>query len=155
MTHDIPDTGEAMARKPYYTGAPRGFVSGAPVEMIKAEFGRVLQKRMADKGWNQSELARAAAKFMPNKKFERDNVSHYIRGFTLPGVVRLRALAKALGCETTDLLPVRSTEHIDAKSPPLDIRDLGDGTSWLRVNQAVPNKIAYRVMKLLVGEGDE
>lgn len=152
MSTQNTDMGDTMARrgKPYHAAVPRGFTAGAPAEAVKAEFGRVLQKRMVDKNWNQSDLAREAAKHMKDKKFQRDNISQYVRGLTLPGPVRLAALAKALGCKPADLLPVRSTETIDAKSPPLDARDLGDGTVWLRVNQAVPQSIALQIMQLLM-----
>jgi transcriptional regulator with XRE-family HTH domain len=146
------DIGHDMARKrkSYHAALPRGFTAGAPVEAIKAEFGRVLQKRMVDKNWNQSDMAREAARFMPDKTFQRDNISQYVRGLSLPGPVRLNALARALGCKPTDLLPVRSSETIDAVAPPLDARDLGDGTVWLRVNQAVPQSIALQIMQLLM-----
>lgn len=154
MTQAFPDTGDKMAiRKPYHASPPKGFVAGAPAEAIKAEFGRALQKRITDKNWNQSDMAREAAKFMPNKKFPRDNISQYIRGLTLPGPVRLKALARALNCKPEELLPVRSTETIDAKSPPLDARWLGDGNVWLRVNQAVPEAVALDVLKLLRADG--
>lgn len=155
MGQAIPDTGEHMARRgPYHAAPPKGFVKGAPAEAIKAEFGRVLQKKMVEKVWNQSDLAREAAKHMPNKQLHRDNISQYVRGLTLPGPTRLKALAKALGCQPQDLLPIRTTETIDQKAPPLDVRSLGDGRSWLRVNQAVSDKTALKIMQLLNEDDD-
>lgn len=142
-------------RRPFHAGPPTGFHAGAPAEAIKAEFGRTLQKRLVDKNWNQSDLAREAAKHMPDKEFSRDNISQYVRGLTLPGTMRLNALSKALGCKSTDLLPVRSTETVDSKAPPLDMRSLGDGTVWLRVNQAVPQGVAMQIMNLLLPGEDE
>lgn len=153
MTHLASDTGDdTMARKPYHAATPKGFTQGAPAEAIRAEFGRVLQAKMVSKGWNQSALAKEASRHMPGKEFHRDNISHYVRGLTLPGPVRLAALAKALGCKPVDLLPVKSSETIDAKAPPLDARWLGDGTVWLRVNQAVQQDVALKILGLLGAE---
>lgn len=166
MTLSMTDTtGDGMARKkrsgrgasksqrmPYHAGPPSGFHAGAPADAIKSEFGRVLQAKLVEKNWNQSDLAREAAKHMPSKEFQRDNVSQYVRGLSLPGTVRLNAMAKALGCKPADLLPVRATENIDSKAPPLDARWLGDGNVWLRVNQAVPESIALSVLGLLRGD---
>ena len=58
--------------------------------LSKEQFGRVLYRKMLEKGWNQSELARAA-------DIPRDSVSKYIRGITVPSQQSLQALAVALG----------------------------------------------------------
>ena len=61
----------------------------SPRELTKQEFGRRLMALMLDKGWNQSELARAA-------KLGRDAISTYIRGISFPEPKNLVKLAQAL-----------------------------------------------------------
>ncbi len=155
-THET-DLGDTMARKkPYYAKPPQGFVAGAPAVQIKAEFARVLQKKMMEKNWNQSDVAREAAKHMPDGTFLRDNVSQYVRGLSLPGTARLSALAKAFRCKPEDLLPVRSTETIDQQAPPLDMRALPEnGMVFLRINQVVRQNIALKIIALLTTENEK
>jgi transcriptional regulator with XRE-family HTH domain len=123
--------------------------ANAPREAVKAEFGRRMQHRMAEHGWTQSDLAREAARYMPDKKFNRDNVSNYVRGMAIPGPLHLAALAKAFKCDKIDLLPSRGTPSVDDKTPPLDVRDGGDGRAWLRINQSVDWPIALKILALL------
>jgi transcriptional regulator with XRE-family HTH domain len=123
--------------------------TAASVQAAKREFAKRLQQFMTDKGWNQSDLARAASKFMPDKKFNRDNVSLYVRAQQLPGPVRLRAMAKALGVEETKLIPPGATASVDEDAPPLAMRPLGSGNVWLQINQAVPQDIALQIITLL------
>src|SRR5690349_8661860 len=125
----------AMPRKrgsrPYVNRPPRELPAGVPTDAALAEFANKLQKLLVDKDWNQSDLARAAAKFMPDRKFHRDNISNYIRGQSFPYPVRLKAIAKALGVDPSDLRPAGLPSASD-KAPPLDIRALGDGNVFLR-----------------------
>ena len=124
--------------------------SDMPVDAVRREFARRLQKAMIEKGWTQSELARAAAPHAPDKRRIRDNISKYIRGKVLPGPLHLAALAKALGMKPGDLLPSRPTAG-GADASPFDIRETSDGNVWLRVNQAVPWDIALEIGRLLKG----
>jgi transcriptional regulator with XRE-family HTH domain len=126
----------------------------APTEAVKIEFARRLQRAMVKKGWNQSELARQAKIHLTEGRLERDNISHWIRGKNLPGPANLHALAEALGVSPADLLPSRGIPSAADKAPPLDMRDLGDGNVWLKVNQAVDRRTALRIMNLLM-EGDD
>lgn len=152
MTTSTDNGGYEMAKKTRrYTNVPppSGFVQGAPREAVAAEFGRLLQKKMVEKNWSQSDLARAAAKYTPDKKFPRDTISGYVRGENLPGPVRLGALAKAFGVKSEDLLPTRGSTAVDERAPPLSVRSLGDGNMWLQVNQAVPQSVALKILALL------
>lgn len=137
------------ARRHFYNRAPKGLPPDAPVDAALAEFGRRLQKRMSEKGYNQSDLAREASKHMPNKKFGRDNISNYVRGVVFPGPIRLHALAKALGVKPDDLVPEHGLPSTDDRAPPYDIRATSDGNVWLRVNQAVSHEVAMKVLALL------
>jgi transcriptional regulator with XRE-family HTH domain len=142
-------------RAAYINRGQRSVHKDAPKDAVKAAFGTRLQDAANRKGWNQSELARQAQLHMPKgKRLARDNVSTYIRGKVLPGPMQLKALADALGMKVDDLLPSRGVPSAADKSPPLDYRDLGDGNVWLRINQALPRKLALRIMNLLAGEDD-
>lgn len=140
-----------MARSlSYHNPEPEETVSdAAPKEAVKAEFAKRLQAAMVEKGWNQAELARAAAKFTNSGDFGRYSVSCYIRGTTLPRPEHLSALAKALGVAPRDLLPTRGVPSAEKNTPPLDLKDMGDGNVWLRVNQAVTWEVAMQIMQLL------
>lgn len=144
----LPDTEEAnMARRRFINPPPGG--DDRNIISLKNEFAKRLQHLMTEKGWNQSDMARAAAKFMPDKKFNRDNISLYVRASQLPGPVRLKALCKALGVEQDKLIPAGAVATVDEGSPPLALRPLGNGNDWLQVNQAVPHDVAMQIMVLL------
>jgi transcriptional regulator with XRE-family HTH domain len=146
-------TTEIMARKSaYHNDPPAGSISPhAPADAIKTEFARRLQLALVEKGWNQSELARRMAPHLPRNSIARDNISKYIRGKVLPSPHVLEAMCKVLGKKPPDLLPARGTPSAGAEHPPLDVRDLGDGNYWLRVNQSVPSSVALEIMTLLQG----
>ncbi len=122
-----------------------------PTDAVRMEFARRLQRAMIEKGWTQSELARRAAAHAPGRRMIRDNISKYIRGRVLPGPLHLQALCKALGMKPEELLPTRGTQAGGGPATPsLDLRDLQDGTAWLRVNQAVPMSVALEIARLLL-----
>lgn len=151
------DTGDiGMPRKKgsrqYVNLPPKGLPAGAPHDAALTEFARKLQQLMVERSMSQSDLARAAAKFMPDKRFNRDNISQYVRGLSFPYPMRLSAIAKALGVDPQDLRPAGVPGAGD-KAPELDFRALGDGNVWLRVNQAVPMKVAMEIVALL-GKSD-
>jgi transcriptional regulator with XRE-family HTH domain len=139
---------------------PKLVASDAPTQVtaspdaIKADFGHRLQAALNEKGWNQSELARRVAPLLPRSSIARDNISKYVRGKVLPSPLALEAISTALGKKPADLLPVRRSAVSSTDNPPLDARDLGDGSVWLKVNQAVDWDTALQIMKLLRG-GDK
>ena len=138
-----------MGTRNFHNRPPADMPDNAPADAVKAEFAARLQRRMADKGWNQSELARRASVHLENGEIGRDSVSIYMRGKSLPNPANLAALARALGCEPADLLPSRGVPSASSATPPLDARDLGDDRAWLRVNQAVRWSTAIQIMQLI------
>lgn len=124
--------------------------SGVPESAKRMEFGRRVEAAMLKKGWNQSELARRAEEHMPKgKRFGRDSISNYIKGSNFPTPINLDALCKALGMKPEDLIPGQMFLRAKDDMPPLDIRGLGDGSAWVRVNQRVSFDIAMKIMALL------
>jgi transcriptional regulator with XRE-family HTH domain len=132
---------------------PSGTVpSGAPPEAIRMEFARRLQAALNERGWTQSELARRMAPLLKHSRLGRDNISKYVRGKVLPLPPALEAMAKVLGVEGRDLLPSRGRQATAEEHAPLDVRDIGEGRVWLRVNQAVDWPIALQILGLLRGK---
>lgn len=142
-----------MARKPRgrptHNTSPQSIPDNAPRDAAVVEFANRLQRAMVDKGWNQSELARQAG-IQLGREIGRDSVSQYVRGVSFPNPERLGAIARALGKEVSDLMPtrgVRSAASINEVA--FSVSDNGDGTSWVRVNQAVDSRVALKIWSLL------
>ena len=123
-----------------------------PEQQIKQDFARRLDAAKLKKGWNQSELARHAALHMPSGRFNRDNISNYINAKHTPGPVHMHALCKALGVEPADLMPVGATPSAEDAAPPLDLKDLGDGTVFVRINKRLPAAKALQILNVVMGE---
>lgn len=140
------------------TNCPHQVSAAAPRDQVKIEFATRLQNAMVAKGLNQTELARRTAAYMPvdektgkRQRFGRDNVSTYIRGKALPGVVPLAAMCKVLGRQPDELLPTRGAPSNTDRFPTFAMRDMGNGEVWLQVNKSAPWDIAIEVAKLLNG----
>lgn len=117
-------------------------------DLLKAEFAGRLKRLMEDKGWNQSDLARAASKYLPKgEEFRRDSISCYLNRLQIPRAQHLNAVAKAFGVEARDLLP----EPTMAKDMPYSMRPVLDdpSQSWLQVDMKVPMSTALAVLALL------
>lgn len=119
-------------------------------DVIKREFGQRLRRFLVQKGMSQTDLAKAAAKYSPDKQFGRDLVSSYINGRYVPNPVNLEAMAKALGITSDELLPqANNLPRRGETTPPLDIRVLGEDRASLRVNQVVSLQCALKVAQLI------
>jgi transcriptional regulator with XRE-family HTH domain len=121
----------------------------APRQAVAVELARRLQRKLVEKGWNQSELARRAALHTASKRFGRDNVSNYIRAVMIPGPVHLNAMARALDCSPDELLPARAVPSSDDRLPPFKLEATGDGMAWLQINQEMPFGTAIKIAALL------
>jgi transcriptional regulator with XRE-family HTH domain len=117
------------------------------------EFAHRLQKAMMDKGFTGADLARRATGFMPggskgrDAKIGRDQISHYIRGVSIPRAPQLKAMARALGVTPESLLP--QLPKAADRAPAAEFRQLDDGNIWVRINQALPWSIAIQIMGLV------
>lgn len=121
----------------------------APAEIaVRREFSRRLSLKLAERGWNGSELARQASKHMADGKFGKDMVSKYLRGLAMPYPSSLQALCRALRCKPEDLVP---PEVYGGNSATADVgfEAIGDGTAWLRVNKRLPMELAAEIIRML------
>jgi transcriptional regulator with XRE-family HTH domain len=127
---------------------------------VYAEFGRRLQARMIALGWNQSELSRRATEHLPKPakgqtqghSLGRDRISSYIRGKYLPRPEALEAIAKALGCKPSDLLPPEAVPSVAEEGPLLEMRSLDGQRVALRINRVVSLTTATKIIALLEQE---
>ena len=112
--------------------------------LTKDEFGRRLAALMTERGWNQSELARAAG-------LGRDSISTYVRGQVFPEPKNLRKLADALGTSPHDLLPNATMSAMEAETPALEIRQAHGHSDrvFIRINQLVTLEQASRIFEIL------
>lgn len=125
-------------------------------EVARVEFARRLSKQLVLKGWNQSRLAAEAVKFAPpGVKMGRDKVSNYVRAKNLPTPVHLKILCDALSCKPEDLMPTRGRREAGEAAQIAELKDMGQGTAWLRINEVVSWPIALQVMALLRGSQDK
>jgi transcriptional regulator with XRE-family HTH domain len=119
-----------------------------PRDIAKQELSRRLQAALDAKGWNQSDLAREAAKHTRDKQFHRGNVSVYVNGTSMPRREHLMAMAKALGKTPEDLLPPYLTQD-DAAPSVVQMLDLGNGRCTLIVQKEVSASVALKVWTIL------
>lgn len=150
-----------MTKRQTYNSEPSVSVpAAAPRDVVKIEFAKRLQSHMSRKGWNQSELAREMERHVVSRweatgrrgdkpGFGRDRISNYIRGASSPGPNVLHDLCAVLGVEPADLMPMRALPNVDDKLTPLEVKDIGGGQVWLRINQALPSAKAYRILAVL------
>lgn len=127
-----------------------------PAEIaVRREFSKRLQLKLAERGWNGSELARQAGKHMDDGKFGRDMVSKYLRGIAMPYPSSLTALCRALRCKPEDLVPPEVYSAVaPASNPEVSIQAAGDGTMWLQVNKRVSAEVAAKILALVNKAGE-
>lgn len=115
-----------------------------PRHLSKDEFGRRLYQLLINKGWRQSDLARASGVL-------RDSVSSYVRGRSLPSPQNLHKIAEALGVKPEDLLPNYLEGAIEDDEPSFEMKvSPGDpSTSWVRLNQRLPSDVAAQIAMLV------
>ena len=115
-----------------------------PKHLAKDEFARRLYKLMIEKGWRQSDLARASG-------LPRNAISVYLRGASLPNPDSTKALAKAFDMDPGVLLPNYTESAIERDNPEIDFRvsPADPKKAWLRVNRLVHTSTALKIMALL------
>lgn len=133
---DDPDAGEALSPE--------------------MDFARRLYHYLNEKGWTNSDLARAvwgekrnAAGHMEAKG--RDRISVYLKGETMPEARTLKLLADALGVTPEDLCPatVKRAHAWEPKSISMTVPPGHPDKAHLVVDTVIPFKLAARIAALL------
>jgi len=121
-----------------------------PRALTRQEFGRRLATLLLDKGWNQSDLARAA-------ELGRDSISTYVNGKTFPTPKALKALSEALGVSKDDLLPNQMMQAMDDEHPAVELKQASGhpNKAWLRINRAMSFATAAKIIELINKEDGE
>ncbi|MGO4704766.1 helix-turn-helix domain-containing protein [Microvirga sp. 2MCAF38] len=133
-----------MARKSKPVNLKEQAAKLTPKVLTKHEFGKRLHKLMTEKGWHQSELARQAG-------LQRDSVSTYINGRSLPTPLSLNRLAAALGVAAEDLIPNHIEQSLDQHKPAFEMKASASAPdmAWVRVNRLVSFDTAVKIGELL------
>jgi transcriptional regulator with XRE-family HTH domain len=126
-------------------------------QSIYSEFGRRLEARMNQLGWSQSELSRRATACLPKAavgqvqghSLGRDRISSYVRGKYLPRPPALEALAKALKCESEDLLSPENIPSVVPAGPRFEMKSIDSKNVRIRIDRIVSQKTATAIMVLL------
>lgn len=128
-----------------------------PTEAMQLEqFARRLHSIMLDKGLSQSELARKIwGSTTDHRGYEvaknRDRISVYLAGRTIPDPKNLKLLADALDVEIKELAPELVASAVERDHPEIAVAAVAGHpeSAVLRINTIVPMDVAVRVMALL------
>lgn len=109
-------------------------------ELVKEEFAKRLYDAIMSRGWTQSEFARHC-------DLNRDAISTYVRGRSMPSPQSLESMARVLNMRPEDLLPNYYEAGQAAVEPTMELRDVPneDGYMWLRLNMRLPKKVAIEL----------
>lgn len=134
----------------------------APVPReVTLEFARRLHDRLTELEMSQSDLAKKIWGTVPDKRgFEvarnRDRISQYVKGRSLPDRENAKKLAKALNCEVEDLVPERPGAA-DAAHPEVSMVAVAGRNDRVRliVNKAMSLTLAAAIIDMLAKAGNE
>jgi transcriptional regulator with XRE-family HTH domain len=120
------------------------------------QFARRLNQLMLDKGWSQSDLARAAFGETTDKRGytvarNRDRISTYLRGAGFPDPVNLQKLAEALGTTKEELAPDITGSAIERENPEIALTAIAGHADrvLLKVNKLLPMWLAAEIVTLI------
>jgi transcriptional regulator with XRE-family HTH domain len=120
----------------------------------KSDFTKRLRALMAERGWSASDLAAAVWGRYTNTEGKyvarnRDRISVYSNGKSVPTGENLKKLAQAFGVPTSALMT--EAELLERKPIPPDARidSLSDGRAHLFINRVVSMDSALKIMALL------
>jgi transcriptional regulator with XRE-family HTH domain len=119
-------------------------------------FARKLHNLMIAKGLSQSDLARAIwGKTQDVRGFDvaknRDRISQYLKGLSVPEPTNMAKLAKELGVTVAELAPDATAAAVDRANPAVSMTMIAGHAdkTHLQINQLVHLKTAAKIMALL------
>ncbi len=132
------------------------------IEKLEVDkFARRLHDLMNEQGLSQSDLARKAFGTTIDKRGyhvarNRDRVSVYLRGTSLPDPKNLARLADALGVDPDELTPDITVAAIDRENPEVAMTAIAGHSDkvHLRVNKLMPLSLASKIISM-ISEFDE
>lgn len=132
-------------------------MASAPgVDVPLRTFAQKLQELMTRKGLSQSDLARAVwGTYRDSRDFEvarnRDRISQYVKGKSIPEPSNLLKLAEALGVTPEELAPDITADAVDAEEAAVSMR-MVEGhpdKTVLRINTVTSFETAAEIIALL------
>jgi len=119
-------------------------------------FARRLHELMVAKGFSQSDLAREVwgkvtdARGYPVAQ-NRDLISSYLKGRSVPGPGNMEKIAETLGVTVTELAPDATAAAVDRAHPAVSMSMVAGHAdkTHLQVNQLVPLDVAAKIIALL------
>lgn len=145
-------------KMPSTLDAARGAAVSGDVHTALAakHFARRLHETMLDKDLNQSDIARAIWGEMEDPRGykvarNRDRVSVWLKGDTLPDDRNLKRLAEVLEVDIEDLCPEVVAMAASSEQPELSMTMAAGHPDkvYLQVNRLVSLAVAVKVMELL------
>lgn len=133
------------------TGGP------SPIESLEMQqFGRRVHDLRVARGMSQSDLARAIWGTTKDKNGydvarNRDRISQYEMGRSIPEPQNLKALAEALGTSVEDLAPGVVMSTIDREAPAIQITAVAGHMDRVHVvlNKLVPLTVAAKIIAIV------
>lgn len=126
-----------------------------PPDASTLAFAQKLRRAIVERGWTQADLGRRATEHMAQGTISRNSISRYVSGKELPGDNRLSAIASALGMKPEELIDLGANRISSRMGAKVSVEDLGNGMTWVRINQEVPWAAALKILDILKGENDE
>ena len=126
------------------------------LRMRHQEFAQRLYAVLVDKGWKQSQLARACFGTVKTPAGHtvakgRDRISAYINGKSLPDPVNLQKMATALGVDVAELAPDLHYATATREEPEFYIHKIpGEDKAHIKLERSVPLQLAYEIYGLLL-----
>lgn len=119
-------------------------------------FAEKLHQLMIEKGLSQSELARAVWGEVTDSRGyavakNRDRISAYLRGATVPERTNLTRIAEALDTTVDELAPDMTASAVERATPAVAMTMVGghSNLTLLQVHQLVPLEVAAQIITLL------
>ena len=145
-----------MARRPRSRTPPTSGATGVET-LDMAEFARRLHAVMTEKGLRQSDLARAiwGTRKDPKTGYEvaknRDRISVYLKGMTVPDPVNLKKLADALGVTPEELAPEITRSVVERENPEISVTAVAGQSErvLLRVNKLLPLAAVTEILRVI------
>ena len=126
-----------------------------------AEFARNLQAFRKDRGWTQSDLAREVwgetTESRTGKRVakNRDMISRWESGNSCPSEIKLREVCDATGWAYEKLAPSMMASKLETEQARVQLREVVQGQTHIKINALVPSLIAAKINMLLQQTGDE
>ena len=128
-----------------------------PVVKLEMEnFARRLKSVLDEKNMSQADLARKIwGSTTDSRGFDvarnRDRISVYLAGKSMPDSKNLRAIAEALNMKAEELAPDIIAATVERENPEIQFTMVSGHTDkvYLRVNKLVPLAVAAQIVTLL------